>query len=59
MYSHHFITLHLILFIYYMDYFNNVFTTFLGLESCNDVVVYGGINQSILICVLEMNVLWV
>jgi len=42
-----------------MDYFNNVFTTFLGLESCNDVVVYGGINQSILICVLEMNVLWV
>jgi len=28
-----------------MDYFNNVFTTFLGLESCNDIAAYGGFRH--------------
>ncbi len=42
-----------------MDYFNDVFTTFLGLESCNDVVVYvwfrnlSDFIKNILMCVPE------
>ncbi len=39
-----------------MDYFNDVFPTFLGLESVSCVAVYGGGNhQNILICVPKMN----
>jgi len=40
-----------------MDYFNVVFTTFLGLESVNNIAVYGGSeisqisSKKILICV--------
>jgi len=44
-----------------MDYFNNVFTTFLGLEICYDVAVYREIRKlldfikNILIRVPKMN----
>ena len=44
-----------------MDYLNNVFTTFLGLESCSYVAVYRGVRklsdfiENILICVPKMN----
>jgi len=37
-----------------MDYFNNVFTTFLGLESGNNIAVYVG-SESSQICVQKMN----
>jgi len=30
----------------FSDYFNNVFTTFLGLESGNNIAVYGGSESS-------------
>jgi len=30
----------------HMDYLNNVFTTFLGLESCNDITINGGTESS-------------
>jgi len=43
-----------------MDYFNDVFITFLGLASCNEDAVYGRIRKDhldfikyILICVLD------
>jgi len=44
-----------------MDYFNDVFTTFLGLESGHYIDVYGGIRKfsdfikNILICVPKKN----
>ncbi len=43
-----------------MDYFNNVLTTFLGLDCISCVTVYAGSESSdfiknILICVPEMN----
>jgi len=44
-----------------MDYFNDVFTTFLDLESGHYIDVYGGIRKfsdfikNILICVPNMN----
>ncbi len=43
-----------------MDYFNNVFTTFLGLERGSSIAVYGGsessrISSKIFICVRKMN----
>ncbi len=43
-----------------MDYFNNVFTTFLCLDRGRTLAVYGGsessqISSKILICVLKMN----
>jgi len=48
-----------------MDDFNNVFTTFLGLETGCCIAVNGGIRKllvfikNISICVLKMKVLWV
>ncbi len=55
----HFIKLRLILWCH-MDYFNDVLTTFLGLERVSCIAVYAGqkalgFNQNILICVLKMN----
>jgi hypothetical protein len=44
-----------------MDYFNNAFTTFLGLESGNYVAAYGwfrklsDFTKNVFICVLKMN----
>ncbi len=44
-----------------MDYFNNIITTFLGLECVSCVAVYEGLESSwiseknILICVPKMN----
>ncbi len=44
-----------------MDYFNDVLTTFLGLERGSCVAVYGGVRElsdfikNILICVSKMN----
>jgi len=44
-----------------MGYFNDFFTTFLGLESCNDIAAYGWFRnlldfiKNILICVTKMN----
>jgi len=44
-----------------MDYFNNVFTTFLGLESGCGVALYGGIRKLfdfikiLFICVMKIN----
>jgi len=43
-----------------MDYFNDVFSTFLDLESGCYIAVYAGVAQlldfkNILICVLKMN----
>ncbi len=43
-----------------MDYFNNVFTTFLGFERVSCIAVYAGskalgFHQNILICVPKMS----
>ncbi len=44
-----------------MDYFNDVLTTFLGLECGSSVVVYAGSeslwisSKNVLICVMKMN----
>jgi len=42
----------------HMDYFNHIFTTFLGLESGNNVAVYGGVRKLLDLIKISSFVVW-